>query len=715
MRYILLFALVFNSFSLFAQRTCGAHHLHEKAMANDPMYRQKSEEIEEFTKRFIEKKATLRAAADEELIIPVVFHVVYKTDDQNISDTRLKEQIKILNDDFNALNSDISKVPEPFKLSVGMFKVKFVLANRDTKGNITTGINRYKTTVNAFSIDSEGIKSASKGGANAWDPNSYLNIWVGNIYDEAEGDLLGYASFPSNAGKSTDGVALHYHHVGKTGSLRPYNLGRTATHEFGHYFNLYHIWGDADRCTADDGIGDTPSQYTSSSGVPTFPKTDQCTKDYPGIMFMNFMDYSNDEALLMFTNMQADRMLAALNGPRASLLKSKGYVPTIDLDVSASAITSPEAIECYNEITPKVVVYVDGAKEVSSLEIAMKIDNGTPLVGTWTGKLVQDDAIQLAFSPITVSEGNHTITFTINKVNGVVDDNTTNNSVSKSFTIGVTKKNLPLVEDFESANLVNKGITILNEDGKITWLRSKKNVSSEGSYSLYMNNYDYDPEYYATTLGQYDDIIFPFLDLSNEVGVEMTFDVAAAAYTDPNANSKRDSLQVLVSTDCGNTYDILYNKYGKNLITVDTAVKTAFNPVSSQWRSETINLDKYAGNDLVRVIIRNISQWQNNIFVDNVKINNRVITAIHDQVVDNDIVLYPNPSDGQVTLRMNKDISGLKNISWINALGQEVLSQTVSMPSPIMNFDLSKQPKGIYIIKLEFVDGTVSTQKLILD
>lgn len=264
--------------------------------------------------------------------IPVVVHVVYSTTAQNISANQVLSQILVLNQDFTRTNADASSTPSAFQSVSSSANVQFCLAKQDPNGNWTDGIDRRQTTVSSF-IDDDKVKSSSTGGANAWDPTRYFNIWVCNL----GGGLLGYAEFPTGSSSNTYGVVIGYNYFGSNYtsygsgfSLDPYyNRGRTATHEIGHCFNLYHIWGDdGGSCSGSDLCADTPNQGSETYGAPTFPQTDNCATTSPGIMFMNYMDYTDDVAMNMFTINQCSRINSVLNsGPYSGLPSSNVCTP----------------------------------------------------------------------------------------------------------------------------------------------------------------------------------------------------------------------------------------------------------------------------------------------------------------------------------------------------------------------------------------------------
>lgn len=305
------------------QRQCAAMEQHYEFVRSDSVYRDNRKQIEAFT-------ALARRAVRSSIIkIPVVVHVLYNKALENISDDQIQSQIDILNKDFRRTNLDWRKTPEPFRNYVTDAGIEFGLARRDPVGRLTGGITRTKTAATEFAGKTNQLNAQIKfkgTGKAAWPATDYLNIWVCNL----AGGLLGYAQFPGG-GATTDGVVITLSAFGDRGTAEaPFNCGRTATHEIGHFFNLLHIWGDdqysSNTCSGSDNVGDTPNQGGSNSGKPAFPNI-SCNNGPDGDMFMNYMDYVDDEAMFMFTKGQVERMDAALAGPRASLAQSQGLTP----------------------------------------------------------------------------------------------------------------------------------------------------------------------------------------------------------------------------------------------------------------------------------------------------------------------------------------------------------------------------------------------------
>ncbi|MEX1189540.1 MAG: zinc metalloprotease, partial [Bacteroidia bacterium] len=316
-----IFSLLLISGAITAQTDrCGTMESHSFMLANDSEYAIKREQIREQTNQFVESYNPL-SASRALVTIPVVFHVVYQNATENISDAQLLSQIQVLNDDFRKLNSNFSQTPSVFQGVAADMEFEFCLASIDPQGNATNGITRTQTTTNSFNTNNN-VKRDNNGGKSPWNTAKYLNIWVCDLGSS----LLGYAQFPGG-NPNTDGVVITYTSVGKPPANpfnNAYNLGRTATHEVGHWLNLYHIWGDDDgACNGTDEVSDTPNQGDSNGGCPNFPRI-SCNNGPNGDMFMNYMDYMDDDCATMFTNGQKARAQALFGagGVRVGLLTS---------------------------------------------------------------------------------------------------------------------------------------------------------------------------------------------------------------------------------------------------------------------------------------------------------------------------------------------------------------------------------------------------------
>ncbi len=303
---ITLLLMVITSLQLTAQRNCGSMDMLEIEQ-QDPKQAERLRGIERHTQRYIKDVKEGRASSAV-VTIPIVFHVVYRTAAENLSDAEIMSQLQVLNDDFRRLNSDANNT---WSQAVDT-EIQFCLATTDPNGNATSGITRTQTTVNGFGTN-DAVKFSAQGGKDAWPSSDYLNFWVCNI----GGGILGYAQFPGG-NAATDGVVNGSAYTGTIGSSAPFNLGRTATHEVGHWLNLRHIWGDGG-CGVDDFVSDTPESDASNFGCATGHVSCGSTD-----MVQNYMDYSDDVCMNLFTAGQKARMQAlfAPGGARASILNS---------------------------------------------------------------------------------------------------------------------------------------------------------------------------------------------------------------------------------------------------------------------------------------------------------------------------------------------------------------------------------------------------------
>lgn len=285
------------------RRACGCLQAHFGLVDRYPAFKANQARIQDFTHRCVRGEVPTREGITR---IPVVVHVVHNTDEGNISEDQVRSQITVLNEDFRAANADLAKVPDPFQDLVADARIEFELSD----------VTRTRTDRASFHHVDDDVKSSQTGGIDPWDTQEYLNIWVCTL----AGGILGYAQFPGGP-PETDGVVILHSAFGTLGTAAaPFDRGRTTTHEVGHYLNLSHIWGESRfaTCADDDYVSDTPVQFDKNFGKPAFPSF-SCDGPPHGDMFMNYMDYVDDEAMFMFTKEQALRMAAALADPRSDL------------------------------------------------------------------------------------------------------------------------------------------------------------------------------------------------------------------------------------------------------------------------------------------------------------------------------------------------------------------------------------------------------------
>lgn len=396
-----LLLLSIGTFMFAQQRNCGSMEYLEQQNLINPDRIDKLREVERHTQQYLQNP---QRAVNGVVTIPVVVHVVYYNSTQNISDAQIQSQIDVLNEDFRRMNSDADNTWPQAADS----EIEFCLATIDPQGNPTNGITRTSTNVNGFGTN-DNMKFNSQGGKDAWPASDYMNMWVCNI----SGGILGYAQFPGGP-SSTDGVVIDYQYFGTIGTATsPFDLGRTATHEVGHYLNLRHIWGDGN-CSVDDFVSDTPNSDNPNYGCATGHVSCSSTD-----MVQNYMDYSDDACMNLFTAGQNTRMRALFDvgGFRQSLMSSGACGtpadPTCDDGIQNGNETGvdcggPDCPACppCNENMVTVTINLDNYPEETSWTITAD-GGGTVASGGTYGSQPDGSTVNVN---VNLSEGCYTFT-----------------------------------------------------------------------------------------------------------------------------------------------------------------------------------------------------------------------------------------------------------------------------------------------------------------
>ncbi len=709
MSYRTLFSLVLLvtcSGSLFAQSAeriveekCATMQRLETRLNRDPALRAKFEEERNRFNRLV--KARSAAAANQGsrtaaiYTIPVVFHIVLPNP-AFVTDAQIQAQLDTLNRDYAGTNGDTVRVPSYFKSVFGNSGIRFCLAQRTPSGDYSAGIERTTTTRSSFSSSDEAVKHASTGGADSWNSNNYLNVWICPLSNS----VLGYATFPQDGSESEQGVVIDYRSL-PGGSSTGYNGGKTLTHESGHYFNLYHIWGDDDgACTGTDYVDDTPNQANSTSGCFTGIRTDNCTTSGNGIMYQNYMDYSSDACLVMFTVQQVSRMESALSLYRSSLLLSNGCLPVVlfSFDAQILSISQPAQRLCSSAFTPVITIRNKGAQTLTSLLITVKIDSAVVSTVNWTGSLARTASQAITLGSITSAPGNHVVSFTVSQPNGSTDEDASNNILATGYQYYTPVASVS--EGFENTSYPPQGWDIVNPDNGITWQRVT-GIAKTGNASVKMDNLN------NSSIGQKDDLRMPTLAIAAGVDTAyLSFQVAAATYTGTSVtNNVWDTLEVLASVDCGATYTSLYKKWGSSLVTRTAATTTAFVPAASEWRKDSINLSNYIGTSNLLLAFRNTSGYENNIYLDD--INFRTIT-VNPNLKARGFLVSPNPTTGTIAVQFYPQPVNLKAIQLYSITGQKLTELvTGGGTRNYYTFNLGNYASGTYIIRAVFSDMVI--------
>ena len=350
--FILLFLIL--AYSGYSQRTCGTLVPDMKALQkSNPVYYQNLINIKQHVDNFDLKSSTKSYSTSGILTIPVIVHVIWHTSAENISDAQIESQIDVLNEDFRRNNPDASNTPSDFTSVASDVEIEFILSDIIRKNTTQSSFSISDANGNGvFDLSEEqtaGIKFNTNGSA-AISTDKYLNMWVCNL----SGGLLGYAQFPGGE-SSTDGVVITFDSFGRTGTLNPpFDEGRTATHEIGHWLNLNHIWGDdGTSCFGTDNVGDTPNQAGPNYGCPSHPHLSCSSND----MFMNYMDYTDDGCMNIFTQGQKTRMHALFSSGGAR----ESFTDCSNIYINNQTISTNKDIESCDDITIENVTIENNA------------------------------------------------------------------------------------------------------------------------------------------------------------------------------------------------------------------------------------------------------------------------------------------------------------------------------------------------------------------
>lgn len=682
-----------------AKPRCASMEVLQNNLDRNPALRTRFNQEKLQLRQAIQQRQLARVTADT-IYVPVVFHIVLRNPNI-VTDQQLRDQIDTLNKDYAGLNGDSVKILPAFKPLFGKSIIQFRLAQRTPSNEPSNGIVRKVTTHQQFNYNDPSVKYTSMGGDNAWDRNRFFNVWVTDIAD----GYLGYSTFPQGSSPSEDGVVIHYSSL--PGGSPPYDRGRTLTHETGHYFFLFHIWGDENGCGGSDEIDDTPNQGGSTSGCPSGTQTDNCSPAAPGIMYQNFMDYTNDACMVMFTHKQVERMEASMDQYRSSYRTTNGHIPVglVNLDAGLTAINAPVQRACAASFNPVVVLRNQGIQTLTAVEIRARIDDGTSVVTQWTGSLQTFNETQVNLGALTTTPGTHTLTIYVTKPNGGTDLDLTNDTLTTTF-LYQPPVSPPLTEGFEGNTFPPTGWDIINPDQARTWQRAS-GIGKSGQASVEMRNFNYQAS------GTKDLLRLPVMNIANADSAFMTFEVAAAVASNPNASlNPMDTLEVLVSTDCGVTYTSLYRRWGNNLITRNTPVTTPFLPLANEWRKDSVNLTPYIGQGEILLAFQNTTENENNIYLDDINVYSVVINPT---LKERGFLVSPNPvqGDGRVYVQFYPNPVNLRSIAIYSITGARVVEKPVNGDgSSLYTFDLSLLSSGVYVVRVVFSDKTI-TQKII--
>lgn len=644
---------------------CGTWAAFENNLKNDPVFRAQYERgLQEYQASLEDLKngrvsGTMRTSAlPDSVVIPIVVHIVLPNPNI-VTDADVQFFINRLNTDYAGRNADSTNGSSFYSVR-GHSKIRFVLAKRTPSGTLTNGIERKVGNVQVALTTYQAVKHTSAGGLDPWDVTQYYNLWVG---DAGASGLLGIA--PNiGAGNQTetttsavgiDGICVDYRGFSSNTcyTFGAFNLARTAVHEIGHNFGLYHINGDAScgddfkqvigTCALPSALlapgDDTPTQTALTSGCPSGSVASGCSAapNPPGKMYQNYMDYTDDACYSMFTKGQVSRMEYILEFCRPGYLTSQGAVPptgAVLLDAAPLASVNPggsEVVGCTSTTYPSVLtaagcagtvalqpkfrVVNNGTSTLTSLTVGYRFDNGAANSQTVTVNIPTGGTQVVTLTPpVNAAVGTHTFKFYTSTPNGSTDAVPANDTLVQTLTVNAPSAgSLPVAEGFENTAFPPSPWTVIKVSGTgSTWVRGTPGKNSTGS--LYINDYN-------NGTGNVDDFRSAQYTVSSTDSVVVSFDLAYKYYGSGTTTSFPDTLVILASGDCGVSFTEVYKKWGVNLATAGGVAASYANPAATDWRRESLILPaSVLANGKLQVIFRSKARLGNNIFIDNVNI-----------------------------------------------------------------------------------------------
>lgn len=673
-------------------RVCGFDAMHEKALQNVPGARESLERFEE--KYQTEMAQGVPNSRGGVRTVPCVVHIIQSSAVELVTMADVQSQIDVLNEDFRKI------LGTPGAGNGVDMELEFCLASIDPNGCATDGVNRVVAPALAYHDQAD---AAVMKGLIQWDPHKYLNIWVPRTIEtsSSSGQVIGYATFPNFLPfqPNLDGVVIHSGYFGRTAD--PTTIGRTTTHEVGHWIGLYHTFqngcqgSSSTTClSGGDRVCDTPQAFDANFGCPNINSCTDTPTDLPD-QIENYMDYSDGTCQNMYTAGQKARADQLLNNYR-SVLTSAANLTATGCDGSAAPGCTPNADFTASNI------YTCPGEAVTFTDISY----GAPTQWNWTFQ---------GGTPGTSTSANPTVVFNApgiyNVTLSVANALGTNTEVKTAYVNVAAPSNPPIVESFESVLNIPVGWSTEDEDQIGTWTLVS-NAGSQGTKSLKVKNFDTDSE------GSEDNLNLPAINLDSAQSAWLTYDYSYKR----KSGFTFDTLQVNVSTDCGNTWTNLRTRSSISLVTVaGFSTAAEFVPtMASQWKTDTINLDSFAGMPSVKIQFKVIGYNGQSIYLDNVNLDfEEIMIGVNDPKHNAwDLTVSPNPFRDVLTVNYTLSKPGSTRFTLIDAHGKTIYSHQTpkqgagSYSVAVAQESIRNLPAGLYFLKGEGPQGTI-TRKLV--
>ncbi|MEQ9263043.1 MAG: M43 family zinc metalloprotease [Owenweeksia sp.] len=661
---------------------CATDHATELLLQEDPSYAEKLKESRKLIQETIAEQGKKKQQAVT-YTIPVVFHVIYNDYRDNISRAQLEDGLRVLNEDFRRLNSDTSNTRSIFKGVAADIEVEFKLAKIDPNGNCTDGITR---TQSALSINArDNVK-----GLVSWDNDKYFNVWVVNSINSSSstGTVLGYAYLPTpGQSANRDGMVIRHDRVGAIGTSS--GVGRTFTHEAGHYLGLLHPF-NGNSCTAGDGVGDTPPVASPNFGCNF--NTNSCNNDNPDLpdMVENYMDYADDDCQNLFTQGQKSIMRSTLQNSSLRLnLRSTA-------NLTATGITSPPACEPTAIFEAERNVICSG----ESITFQDMSEDGDPTSWNWSFPGATPSASTQQNPTITYpNPGKYNVTLRVSNSAGL--DSTTYTDFIYVKSAGSTTYYPNWTESFEASTIPSPDVNVIDGGDGISFQISTQ-AGSAGSQSLVIDNLN------SSVIGEIDELISPAITTIFTENLSLSFDYAFAA----QQNSDSDELNVYASLDCGETW-VLRRFYRGGQLRTGANTSQPYVPAANDWTTQNINFNAYVGPDPLLIKFEFINGGGNNFYLDNINFSGNIGL---EEYFSDQLQVFPNPAKDQFTIQSEQfELNGTE-LSISDMTGKEIVHTLIETNARSYNMNTRQWglTKGVYLIRLE-KEGKVANKKLILE
>lgn len=673
----------------------------QEKLSENPVFKAAYEQYLSELTNIAETLSTSQSQSKKKAVvtIPLVFHVIHNYGEENISREQILDQVRILNEDFRRQNADASKTRAIFKSRAVDVEVEFKLVTKDPNGNCTDGITRTVSHL-TYGGDDE-VKKIIR-----WDVSKYLNIWVINnigITPSTGGEVLGYAQFPFDDDKTTDGIVVTHRFVGSIGTSDANNAGRTLTHEVGHWLGLFHPFqnstinddcGGSNCATSGDRVCDTPPVLKASFGCPL--GNNSCTNDSPDELdnVENYMDYGNGSCLNMFTagqknviNFYLGRTDYRATNISASTLSSTG--------VNISNPCAP--IADFQSEDPDKRVCIGG-----SVIFLDRSWNGLPTDRVWTFEGGSPSTSTFANPAVVYNQaGFYKVTLKVINAKG-------ESEISKTQYIEVfpSEANIksPLYESFEGefSPFYWHGETA----GPFGWKILEGNGMSKSKALVCVISDE-------TQNGQVFELISPPIDMTLHQGLDPKLSMRVAYSLRETSAGER--LIIYGSDDCGESWKALRAFIGATTLASVSGNNPGFSPSNNgQYRVLEVNLNQqgFASSKNLFIKFLATSSSGNSIYIDDVNIDQFVLSTPTSDVLDGSVQVYPNPSDGTFTMNIT-GITDHINIEVSNALGQKFFTLEVDSFGELQSLPFELKEPGVYFVRLSTSTGEITKRVIV--